>query len=524
LRYLFEDHELDVDRRELRRGGSIIAVEPKVFDFLVYLIANRGRVVGKDDLVAEVWNGRIVSDSTVTSCINAARSAIGDSGGMQRLVKTLPRKGVRFVGAVREEDGVGEAGTLETSPVGRPDLTPPSRPSIAVLPFVNMSGDPEQEYLADGIVEEIITALSRMRWLFVIARTSSFAYKGRTVDIKQVGRELGVRYVLEGSVRKSGRRLRITGQLIEASTGIHIWADRFDGALKDIFDLQDQVTEAVVGSIEPKLELREIERARRKPTGSLDAYDCYLRAIANYYPATPDESSDMLRLLKRAIDLDPGFAAAYGMASWCLARRKGFGWITDRSQESAETGRFARRAVELAKDDAQPLAWAAFALALVVAELDEATVVIDRALELNPNLAVGWATSGWLRIWRGEPDVAIEHLARAMRLCPLGPMMGEAQSATAHAHFFAGRYKEASAWAGRTTLESPHVPGGLRVLAASNALAGQSERARAAVARLLQIDPKRRVSNLSDVLGPYRRRGDITKYAEGLRKAGLPET
>jgi adenylate cyclase len=228
--------------------------------------------------------------------------------------------------------------------------------------------------------------------------------------------------------------------------------------------------------------------------------------------------------LKRAIDLDPDFAGAYGMASWCLARRKGFGWITDREQEAAETGRFVRRAVELAKDDALPLAWAAFALALVVSELEEATVIIDRALELNPNLAIGWATSGWLRIWRGEPDVAIEHLARAMRLSPLGPMMGEAQSATAHAHFFAGRYKEACLWAGRTTLENPRVPGGLRVLAASNAFAGQSKKARAAVVRLLVIDPKRRISNLPDVLGPYRRREDITKYAEGLRKAGLPET
>jgi adenylate cyclase len=372
-------------------------------------------------------------------------------------------------------------------------------------------------------VEEIVTALSRMRWLFVIARTSSFAYKGRAVDIKQVGRELGVRYVLEGSVRKSGRRLRITGQLIEASTGTHLWADRFDGALKDIFDLQDRVTGAVVGAIEPKLEQREIERAKHKPTDSLDAYDCYLRAVANYYPAMPSEAAEMLRFLERAIDLDPEFAAAYGMAAWCHARRKGFGWITERAQETVETARLARQAVNLAKDDALPLAWAAFALALVVQELDEATVVIDRALELNRNLAIGWATSGWLRVWRGEPDVAIDHLARAMRLSPLGPMMGEAQSATAHAHFFAGRYEEACLWAGRTTVESPNVPGGLRILAASSALAGHSERARAVVARLLHVDPMRRIANLTDVLGPYRRAEDIAKYADGLRKAGLPK-
>jgi TolB-like protein len=471
-----------------------------------------------------IWNGRIVSDSALTSCINAARTAVGDSGEAQHLIKTFPRKGIRFVGEVRLEDSPSGVAPVDPGAVPIPAaLRLPDRPSIAVLPFANMSSDPEQEYLADGIVEEIITALSRMRWLFVIARTSSSVYKGLAIDVKRVGRELGVRYVLEGSVRKSGRRLRITGQLIEASTGVHLWADRFDGALSDIFDLQDRVTGAIVGAIEPKLEQTEIERARRKPTDSLDAYDCYLRAVANYYPATPDEAAAMLRLLERAIDLDPGFAAAYAMAAWCHARRKGFGWIADQRGENAETARLARKAVELSKDNALPLAWAAFALALVVGELDEATVVIDRALGLNRNLAIGWATSGWLRVWRGEPDFAIEHLARAMRLSPFGPMMGEAQSATAHAHFFAGRHQEACLWAGRTTMENPHVPGGLRILAASNALAGHSERARAAVARLLQVDPNRRITNLMDVLGPYRRAQDVAKYQVGLRNAGLPE-
>jgi TolB-like protein len=523
LRYLFENFALDTDRRELRRGDRLVSVEPKVFDLLLHVIANHEHVVSKDDLIAVVWGGRIVSESALTSCINAARSAIDDSGEAQRLIKTLPRKGIRFVGAVRPEQNPTGVAEAEPGVVPRPILSLPDKPSIAVLPFANMSSDPEQEYFADGIVEEIVTALSRMRWLFVIARNSSFTYKGRAVDVKQVGRELGVRYVLEGSVRKSGKRLRITGQLIDAITGTHLWADRFDGALEDIFDLQDRVTEAVVGAIGPKLEQTEIERAKRKPTDSLDAYDYYLRGIANYYPSTKEQSAEMLRLLKSAIDLDPGFAAAYGMAAWCLARRKGFGWITDQEEEEAETARLARRAAELARDDAPSLAWAAFALALVVGELDEATVLIDRALGLNPNLAVGWGSSGWLRVWCGEPDLAIEHLARAMRLSPLGPMMAELQSATAHAHFFAGRYDEASLWAARTLLESPHVPGGVRILAASNALAGQFKRAQDAVARLLQIDPTRRISNLKDVLGPYRRPEDLAKYAEGLRKAGLPE-
>jgi TolB-like protein len=523
LRYFFENFALDTDRRELRRGDRLVPVEPKVFDFLVHVIANCERVVSKNDLIAAVWQGRIISESALTSCINAARTAIGDSGEAQRLIKTLPRRGIRFVGAVQRGDRLGGTAAAGPSTLPTGDLSLPDKPSIAVLPFANMSSDPEQEYFADGIVEEIVTALSRMRWLFVIARTSSFTYKGRAVDVKQVGRELGVRYVLEGSVRKSGDRVRITAQLIDATTGAHLWADRFDGALEDIFDLQDRVTEAVVGAIEPKLERSEIERAKRKPTDSLDAYDYYLRGIANYYPATREDSDEMLRLLKCATDLDPGFAAAYGLAAWCLARRKGFGWITEQERETAETARLARRAAELGSDDALPLAWAAFALALVCGELEEATGLIDRALGLNPNLAIGWGSSGWLRVWRGEPEVAIEHLARAMRLSPLGPMMGEAQSATAHAHFFARRYGEACRWAAKTVLENPRVPGGVRILAASNALAGQVKEARPAVRRLLQIDPSRRISNLTDVLGPYRRPEDVAKYAEGLRKAGLPE-
>jgi len=235
-----------------------------------------------------------------------------------------------------------------------------------------------------------VTALSQMRWLFVIARTSTFAYKGRHANVTEVGRELGVRYILEGSVRKSGQRLRISAQLIDAVTRTHMWADRFEGPLKDVFDLQDRVTGAVVGAIEPKLEQTEIERTKRKSTDSLDAYDYYLRGISNYYPATREDASEMLRHLKNATDRDPNFAAAYGMAAWCNARRKGSGWTVDQQREKIETAQLARRAIQLAKDDALAIAWAAFGLALVVGELDEATHLIDRALELNPNLAIAW--------------------------------------------------------------------------------------------------------------------------------------
>jgi len=404
-----------------------------------------------------------------------------------------------------------------------PALALPDKPSIAVLPFQNLSGDPEQEYFADGVVEDIIRALSRMRWLFVIARGSSFAYKGRAVDVKQVARELGVRYVLEGSVRKAASRVRIAGQLIDGSTGAHLWADRFEGALEDIFDLQDQMTASVVGAIAPRLEQAEIERAKRKPTESMDAYDYYLRGMASLYQRTRESTSEALRMFYRAIELDPDFASAHGAAARCYVVRKLNSWVTDRDQEMAETARLARRAVEFGRDDAVALAVSANALAFVVGDLDAAAVFIDRALALNPNLAAAWHYSGWVRQYLGEPDLAIEHYARAMRLSPLDPLISWMQSANAHAHFFAGRYDMASSSAETALRHPPDQLDALRIAVASNAVAGRLEQARKALARLRQLDPALRVSNLRDRLGPFRRPEDIARYEEGLRIAGLPE-
>jgi adenylate cyclase len=405
----------------------------------------------------------------------------------------------------------------------RKPLPLPDKPSIAVLPFTNLSGDPEQEYFADGMVEDIITALSRYRWLFVIARNSSFTYKGRTVDVKQVARELGVRYVLEGSVRKASSRVRIAGQLIDGSTGAHLWADRFEGALEDIFDLQDQVTASVVGAIAPRLEQAEIERAKRKPTESMDAYDYYLRGMASLYQRTRESTREALRMFYRAIELDPDFASAYGAAARCYGSRKTSNWMTDRVQETAETARLARRAVALGRDDATALSAGGFALAFVVGDLDDGAAFIDRALTLNPNMTLAWHCSGWARIWLGKLDVAIEHLARAMRLSPLDPHIFRMQAATAHAHFFAGRYDMASSWAGMGLRDRPDDINTLLIATASNGLAGRLEQAQKALARLRQLDPARRVSNLRDAMGPYRRPEDVARYEEGLRKAGLPE-
>jgi TolB-like protein/class 3 adenylate cyclase/Flp pilus assembly protein TadD len=408
-----------------------------------------------------------------------------------------------------------------TGPV-RPALALPDKPSIAVLPFQNMSGDPEQEYFADGMVEEIITALSRMKWLFVIARNSSFTYKGRAVDVKQVGRELGVRYVLEGSVRKAGNKVRITGQLIDASTGAHLWADRFEGTMDGIFELQDQVTERAVGAIAPKLEQAEIERARRKPTASLDAYDCYLRGLSEIHRFTKEGGAEALSHFRRAIELDPNFAAAYGMAARCYAQRKAGRWMTDPALEIAEAGRLARRAIDLGPDDAVALCTAGFALADVVDELADGDALIDQAIALNPNLAWAWIFSGWVKISLGEPEAGIERISHAMRLSPQDPYMFGMQSAMASAHLAAGRYAEALSWAEKGIRVKPNYLLAACIIAASRALAGRIEEARVAVATLLQIDPELRISNLRSVVS-YLRAGDFAKWTDGLRKAGLPE-
>jgi tetratricopeptide (TPR) repeat protein len=356
----------------------------------------------------------------------------------------------------------------------------------------------------------------------VIARNSSFTYKGRAVDVKQVGRELGVRYVLEGSVRKAANRVRITAQLIDVSTGAYLWADRFEGSLEDIFELQDQVTASVVGAIAPRLEQAEVERAKHKPTESLDAYDYFLRGIASLHSWTKESNDEALRLFIKAIELDPDFASAYGMASWCYARRKGSRWMIDHVQETAETARLARRAAELGWDDAVALAWGGFALAYGVHDVDAGAALIDRALLLNPNLAEAWHFGGWVRIYLGEPEVAIEHLVHAMRLSPLDPLTFVAQIAIAFAHFFAGRYDDASSWAEKALREKPECHPALRIAAASNALAGRLEKARNAVARSRQLNPMPHISNLKNQI-PLRRPEDLARYAEGLRKAGLPE-
>jgi TolB-like protein/class 3 adenylate cyclase len=410
----------------------------------------------------------------------------------------------------------------EASPSSGPALPLPNKPSIAVLPFQNMSGDSEQEYFCDGMVEEIITGLSRMKWLFVIARNSSFAYKGKSPDIRQVGRELGVRYVLEGSVRKSANRVRITGQLIDATNGAHIWADRFEGNLEDIFELQDRVAASVVGAIEPALRDAEMQRSQTKPTASLGAYDYYLRALAAFHNSTRANVADALALCREAVKVDPHYAAAYGLAAWCCVRRRTHGWAENPEEERVAAGAFAERAIELGSNDPEALWMGGITGPYFGGAMDRAAEVIERSLAINPNQALAWASLGIVQSFSGAGDKGIESLERAMRLSPLDPEAFTFKSGIALAHFVVGRYVEAASWADRALSEQPRFMLALRLKMASSGLLGRSAEAQDAMRLALSIDPDVTISKSMKVT-LLRRPDHRALYAEGLRKAGLAE-
>ena len=397
------------------------------------------------------------------------------------------------------------------------------KPSIAVLPIANMSGDPEQEYFADGMVEEIITALSRIRWLFVIARNSSFTYKGKAVDVKQVARELGVRYVLEGSVRKAGNRVRITGQLIDTSTGAHIWAERFDGALDDIFELQDQVAASVAGIIEPKLRQSEFDRAHRKPTENLDAYDLYLRALALRDTHTDESMREAIELLKRALAIDPGYTPAKAAIGWSRIHQRSHGRSPVSEAEAAEAVALARQALEAGKDDPDTLWMAAHTLAMFAGEHAVAAAAIDRALVLNPNSARAWMARGYASMNLDQPGPAIEALERAMRLSPLDSLRRTFTTGRAHAHLTAGRYEEALEWAERTLREEPGYRGALLAKVVACAHLDRIEEARATLRLWIDSMPAVTIARYKALWSRVFTQEKMEMYITGLRKAGLPE-
>ena len=523
MRYLFEGFAFDTDRRELHRGADVVAIAPQVFDLLDYLIRNRERVVSKDDLISAIWNGRVVSDAALTTRLNIARGVIGDTGQEQRLIKTLPRKGFRFVGPVLEaQEPAGEAVADIPGEPSKAALALPDKPSIAVLPFQNMSGDPEQEYFADGMAEDILTGLSRHRWLFVIARNSSFTYKGRAVDVRQVGRELGVRYVLEGSVRRIGHRVRFTAQLIDTATGNHVWGEKYDGEAEDLFDLQDRITAAVVGILEPTIQLAEIERARRKRPENLGAYDYYLRALALTDVFTRDAVQAMRNNCLQAIALDPTLAPAYALAARTYIQTYTQGWTVDEPGERAEVLDLVERGLRADRLDPVMLGTAGHCFAWFAHDLAKGIAYIDEALSVNPNHAHAYMQSGVVRTRAGDTEVAIKHLNHARRLSPRDSRGYATFQALALAHQIGGNLEMAREWAHRAVQHNPNYLPGWTTLASSAASLGKDAEAKEAAKALLGLDPQFSISRLIRRY-PVAMRDKFETYYEGLRRAGVPD-
>jgi adenylate cyclase len=524
LRYFFEDCVLDTDRRELRRRTEVVAVAPQVFDLLFHLIHNRERVVSKDDLIAAIWSGRIVSDAAVTTRVNVARAAIGDSGEEQRLIKTLPRKGFRFVGAVREDQGPASSAAPGLEPP-RAALTLPDKPSIAVLPFANLSSDPQQEYLADGIVGDIITELSRFSELFVIARNSSFQYKGKAIDVRRVGGELGVRYVLEGSVRRGGDSLRISAQLIDATTGVHRWAEYFDRKLEDVFAVQDEVVHTIVAILTAHVRKAETERTHAKPPNSWQAYDYHLQAAKAFLAFNTsfnvEELQETRRLLHESLAIDATYARSYAIlgnthtASWWLDPLDR-NFLNPAALDQAH--QFARKAVQLDSNLPQAHASLGFALSWK-GEHDASMAAFERAIALNPNY-LDWRF-GWALVQAGNSRRAIDFLKVYRRLDPFYPPL--ASGFLGLAHYLRKQYSDALSNLRDCVSRAPNLRGSHSWLAATYAQLGRMEEARAEVAEVLRIQADYSIGATARRIMGFKSAEDAEHFFHGLRKAGLPE-
>jgi TolB-like protein len=464
--YTFGRFILELNRGALLADGTECALRPKSFALLQLFVENPGRLIDRDEIMETVWPGIFVTDDSIAQCVSDIRRALGDSD--QRLLRTLPRRGFVFTPLAPPVTEPGSSGGVAVGADAAPASTPlpalPDKPSIAILPFQNMSGDPEQEYFADGMVEEITTALARVPWLFVMARNSSFTFKGQSVDVKQIGRELGVRYVLEGSVRKAAGRVRITGQLIDAVSGAHLWADHFDGLMEDVFELQDKVAFSVAGVIEPTLQAAETARSAGRPTDDLTAYDLYLRAYAMVLASTK-QTPEALRMMEQAIQRDPRYGPALAWAAYCCFRLVGDGRSQDPDGDRRKGIDFARRALEVASDDPGILVNAALVLAYFGEDISAMIALVDHALSLNPSFARGWNISSSLRNWAGQPDIAIEHMEASLRLSPRA-RVGTSLVGIGSSHFVSRRFDQAVPILLRAIQEDPSHPLAYRYLAA----------------------------------------------------------
>jgi TolB-like protein/cytochrome c-type biogenesis protein CcmH/NrfG len=523
VKYLFANHALDTERRELRRGSRPVAVEPQVFDLLVHLVENRDRVVSKDDLIASVWGGRIVSDSTLTTRINAARRAVNDSGQKQKLIRTIARKGLRFVGAVQiqpEGEGAQAPGWIgeQMRDRLRPALPLPDRPAIAVLPFTNMTGDPGQEYFSDGISEEIITALSKLRWFFVIARNSSFIYKGKSVHMKQVAEELGVGYVVEGSVRRGGQHVRITAQLNDAATGSHLWAERYDRELVDVFAVQDEITQAIVAAIEPQLYAAENFHASRKPPDSMDAWDLVMRALSHFWRVTRQDNVVAQALLDKAVAIDPNYGRALGLLATSHSFCAHMGW-----EDIATVAPIAERAAlaAIAADSEDP--WAHLALGcidLYVRHFADSLAAFETALRLNPSFSLAHGYYGLTLSYCGRWEEGALAAERALRLSPRDPFSATYYGIAGYAQFVGRNYDEAMRLARQGIRQRADFVGAHRVLTAAAGMAGQYDAAAAALHELRRVQPNISLPWIASQI-PTKQEAEREHYLEGFRRAGL---
>src|SRR5215218_7724024 len=531
VQFHFSDHVLDVRLRELTRGGEAVAVEPQVFDLLVHLIENRDHVVSKDDLIETVWDGRIVSESTLTSRINAARTAVGDTGKDQAVIRTIARKGFRFVGEVKvpcakaANTNTPQPAEAVASPPTAPIIDPQrlqfpllDRPAIAVLPFQNISGEPEQEYFSEGISEDIITALSKLRWFYVIARNSAFIYKGRSVHLKQIGEELGVGYVIEGSVRKDGDQVRITAQLNDVVTGSHLWAERYDRNLADVFAVQDEITQAVVAAIEPQLYAAENFRSQRKTPDNMDAWDLLMRALSHYWRVTRADNLVAQALLEKAIAVDPNYGQALSLLAACHTFAAHMGWEGMPTAVPAAE-RAALAAIRADSEDA----WAHYALASVYLfnrRFDDCIAEFELALRLNPNFSPARGLYGVALAYRGRWQEGDAAARQALRFSPRDPFAGIYSGVAAYCQYIGGHYDEAAVLAREALRQRPGFNGAHRVLTAALGMSGHPQAAAAALDALRQAQPNISLAWLASEM-PFEHEADKARYLEGFRKAGL---
>lgn len=484
------DHRLDLDRRELRRGPDLIQLEPQVFDLLAYLVQERHRVVGKNDLLQAVWGGRVVSDAALTTRIHAARRALGDDGTAQRLIRTLTRKGVRFIGEVREipEWPVPVARQAEPGSAALYSrLTLAEAPAITVLPFRNLSDERELDHFADGVVDEITVALGRIRWLCVIARSGSFESGNLRGGTTRAAAELPMRYLLEGSVRKDGQRARVVARLRDAEMGVHLWSAHFDGSLEDAIGMQDRVAAGVAGAVEPVLQALESARALRCPLSDLTAYHAFLRASAMAL-ASARQIPAALAVLEEALARDPDYGPALGLAANCSMRLCMDQISRDPAADTRKGAEYAWRALQAAPDDPGVLANAARPLAYAGENIDMTIALMDQALAFNPSFARGWYIRGFLKYWAGNLDDGILEVENALHLSPRG-RFGNARTAIANALVFDERFDEAIARVRLAIQEDPSFPPNHRILAICYAHQGRLDDARAALARLPRTAP-----------------------------------